>query len=192
MAKLIYIANTSLDGFTEDRDGAFDFTSPSAEVFGTITSIIRPVGTYLYGRRMYQTMAAWETAHLDGKGPSFLPGLLELETEFARLWRAAEKVVYSTTLDTASTARTRIESRFDIEQVRQHKANSQRDLTVGGPHLAAALIQAGLVDEFHAFVAPVIVGGRNPWLPPDVRVPLALVGERRFGDVLHLHYSLLS
>jgi dihydrofolate reductase len=188
MAKLIYVANTSLDGYTADRDGKFDWTVPTAEVFAAITEVVRPVGTHLYGRRMYETMALWDTAHLDPGGPAFLPGLLELEREFAAIWRAADKIVFSTTLPRASTQRTRIERAVDPDQIRQLKATSERDLTVGGPHLAAAMIAANLVDELHAFVAPIIIGGGNPWLPPDVRIPLELARERRLGGVVHLHY----
>jgi dihydrofolate reductase len=188
MAKLIYVANTTVDGYTEDRDGKFDFTVPTAEVFAAITELIRPAGTYLYGRRMYETMTAWETAHLDPNAPAFIPGLLELEREFAALWRAAEKVVFSTTLPSASTQRTRIERSVDPDQVRRLKATSERDLAVGGPNLAASLFAANLIDELHTFVAPISVGSGKPWLPPDLRIPLELAGERRLGGVVHLHY----
>jgi len=188
MAKLIYVANTSLDGYTSDRDGNFEWTDPTAEVFAAITELIRPIGTYLYGRRMYETMAVWETAHLDAGTTAFTPGLLELERDFAALWRAADKIVFSTTLARASTPRTRIEPAFDPAQVRRLKATSERDLTVGGPHLAAAMIAANLVDDFHVFVHPIIVGGGHPWLPPDVRIPLELVDEHRLRSVVHLHY----
>ena len=187
MAKLIYIANTSLDGYTTDRDGKFDWTAPTAEVFAAITDLVRPIGTHLYGRRMYETMAPWETAHLDPNAPPFIPGLLELEREFAAIWRAADKIVFSTTLQHASTARTRIERAVDSDQIRRLKETT--DLTVGGPHLAAAMIAANLVDEFHAFVSPIILGGGGiSWLPSDLRIPLELAGERRLGGVVHLHY----
>jgi dihydrofolate reductase len=188
MAKLIYAANTSLDGYTSDRDGNFGWTDPTAEVFAAITELIRPIGTYLYGRRMYETMAVWDTAHIDPGGPAFIPGLLELEREFAAIWRAADKIVFSTTLPRVSTPRTRIQRAFDSDQIRRLKATSERDLTVGGPHLAAEMIAANLVDELHAFVNPIIIGGANPWLPPDLRMPLELAGERRLGGIVHLHY----
>jgi dihydrofolate reductase len=188
MAKLIYVANTSLDGYISDRDGNLDWTVPTAEVFAAITELVRPIGTYLYGRRMYETMAVWDTAHVDPGGSAFIPGLLELEREFAAIWRTADKIVFSTTLPRVSTPRTRIERAFDPDQIRRLKATSDRDFTVGGPHLAAAMIAANLVDEFHAFVHPIILGGGNPWLPPDLRIPLELVGERRLGRVVHLHY----
>jgi dihydrofolate reductase len=188
MAKLIYAMNTSLDGYVADRDGRFDFSVPGPELFAAINDLERPIGTYLYGRRLYETMAVWETAHLEPGGPAFTPGLLELEREFAATWRAADKIVFSTTLPSVSTPRTRIERAFDPDQIRQLKTASKRDLTVGGPHLAAPMIAANLVDEFHAFVHPMIIGGGNHWLPRDVRIPLELVGERRLGPVVHLHY----
>ncbi len=190
MARLIYIANTSLDGYTEDRDGRFDFTVPSLEVFAAITELIRPVGTYLYGRRMYETMAVWDSAHVDPGSTAFIPGNLERERDFANLWRAADKVVFSTKLASAATPRTRIERAFDPEQVRRLKRESARDLTVGGPEIAAAMIGAGLVDELHAFVYPVILGGGKPWLPSGVRVPLELAIAERLGSAAHVHYRV--
>ncbi|HVV88725.1 MAG TPA: dihydrofolate reductase family protein [Kofleriaceae bacterium] len=188
MARLIYLMNTTLDGYTADRDGDFGWSVPTAEVFAAITELVRPVGTYLYGRRMYETMAPWETAHLEPDSTPFIPGLRELESEFARIWRAADKVVFSTTLRTPSTPRTRIEPTFDPDAVRRLKAASDRDLTVGGPHLAAPMLAAGLVDELHAFVGPMIVGGGTSWLPADLRMPLELADEHRLGRVVHLHY----
>src|SRR4051812_8036200 len=122
MGKLIYIANTSLDGYTTDRDGKFDWTVPTPEVFTAITEVVRPIGTYLYGRRMYETMAVWDTAHVDPGSRPFMPGMLELERDFAAIWRAADKIVFSTTLDRVSTPRTRIERAFDPDAVRRLKA----------------------------------------------------------------------
>jgi dihydrofolate reductase len=191
MARLIYAMNTSLDGYISDRDGKFEWGVLGPELFAAYNELQRPIGTYLYGRRLYETMAVWETAHLEPGGPAFTPGLLELEREFATLWRAADKIVFSTTLPRASTPRTRIERAFDPDQIRRLKATSERDITVGGPHLAAAMIAADLVDEFQAFVHPIIVGAGHPWLPHDLRIPLELVGERRFGSVVHLHYRRL-
>jgi dihydrofolate reductase len=188
MARLIYAAITSLDGYMSDRDGNFEWSVPTAEVFAAVLELERPIGTYLYGRRMYETMALWETAHLDARASAFTPGLLELERDFAAVWRAADKIVFSTTLARASTPRTRIERAYDPDQVRRLKATSERDLTVGGPRLAAAMIAADLVDDFHVFVNPIILGGGNPWLPPDVRMALELVDEHRFGGVVHLRY----
>ena len=188
MARLIYAMNTSLDGYISDRDGKFEWSVPTPELFAAFNDFERPIGTYLYGRLLYETMAVWDTAHLEAGGPAFTPGLLELEREFAALWRAADKIVFSTTLPRATTSRTRIERAFDPDQIRKLKATSERDITVGGPHLAAAMLAANLVDELHAFVHPIIVGGGNPWLPRDLRIPLELAGERRLGRVVHLHY----
>jgi dihydrofolate reductase len=188
MARLIYLINVSLDGFVADREGKLDWTEMTPEVFSAILELVRPVGTYLYGRRMYEMMAGWETAHVAPDGPAFVPGLGALEPDFATVWRGADKVVFSRTLERASTARTRIERAVEPDAIRRLKATSDRDLTVGGPDLAAALISAGLVDDFHAFVAPVILGGGTPWLPPDVRVPLELVDARRLGRVVQLHH----
>jgi riboflavin biosynthesis pyrimidine reductase len=157
-------------------------------VFATFNELLRPIGTYLYGRRLYETMAVWDTAHLEPGGQPFSPGLLDLEREFAQLWRAADKIVFSSTLTHAPTSRTRIERAFDADQIRQLKATSERDITVGGPHLAAAMIAANLVDEIHVFVHPIIVGGGNHWLPRDVRIPLELVTERRLGRVVYMRY----
>ena len=188
MARLIYIAITSLDGYMGDRDGNFEWSVPTAEVFAAVLELERPIGTHLYGRRMYETLAVWETAHLEPGTPAFTPGLRELERDFAAVWRAADKIVFSTTLARASTPRTRIERAFDPDQVRQLKATSERDLSVGGPRLAASMIAANLVDDFHVFVNPIILGSGNPWLPPDVRIALELVAEHRLGGVVHLHY----
>lgn len=188
MARLIYIMNVSLDGYVADRDGNFDWSDPTPELFTTILELVRPVGTYLYGRRLYETMAVWETAHLDPAAPAFTPGLGALERDFATVWRSADKIVFSTTLPRASTARTRIERAFDADEVRRLKATSERDLTVGGPNLAAAMIAANVVDDLHAFVHPIIVGGGNPWLPQNLHIPLELVDEHRLGEIVHLHY----
>jgi len=192
MARLIYAMNTSLDGYISDRDGKFEWSVPGPELFAAVNELERPIGTYLYGRRLYETMAVWDTAHLEPGGPAFTPGLLELEREFATLWRAADKIVFSTTLPRASTPRTRIERAFDPDQIRRLKATSERDITVGGPHLAAAMIAAELVDEFHAFVHPIIIGAGKPWLPHDLRIPLELAGERRLDSAVHLHYRRSS
>ena len=175
MAKLIYVSNVSLDGYTEDEHGSFDWTEPSDEVFAFITDLVRPLGTYLYGRRMYDTMAVWET------DPA-LPAQSELMAVFANVWRAAEKIVYSTTLDAVTTAKTRLERSFDADPVREMKASASSDLGVGGPELAAHAIKAGLVDEFHLFVHPVVIGGRKPALPIDTRAELTLLDESRFSN----------
>jgi dihydrofolate reductase len=183
MAKLIYSAIASLDGYTADEDGNFDWAAPDEEVHSFVNDLERPVGTYLYGRRMYQVMIPWETAHTFADQRPVMQ-------DFARIWQAADKVVYSKTLETVSTARTRIEPDFDPEAVRQMKAQTERDIAVGGPDLAAQAIKAGLVDEFHLFFVPIVVGGGNQALPDHVRLKLELLDERRFGNgVVHLRYA---
>jgi len=183
MANLIYSAIASLDGYVADEDGNFDWAAPDEEVHSFVNELERPVGTYLYGRRMYEVMVYWETADTlaDQSPPP--------ERDFAEIWQAADKIVYSKTLEQAASARTRIERAFDPEAVRRLKTSAERDLSVGGPDLAAQAIQAGLVDELHLFVTPIIVGGGNPWLPDGVRVKLELLDERRFDSgVVYLRY----
>jgi dihydrofolate reductase len=182
LARLIYMVITSLDGYIEDDQGRYDWGRPDDEVLGFVNDFERPVGTCLYGRRLYEEMTGWETADAQ-------PGQPPLMLDFARIWQAADKVVYSRTLDRVSTARTRIERHFDPEAVRQMKAQADRDITVGGPELAAHAIRAGLVDDYHLLISPVVVGNGKAALPGDVRLPLELVDERRFGNgVVHLHY----
>ena len=186
MAKLIYVINVSLDNFIEDADGRFDWTEPSDEFFAFITDLVRPVGTHLNGRRMYETMAVWET------DPE-LAAQSELMADFANVWRTADKVVYSMTLDSVSTANTRLERRFDPESVRAMKESAARDLSVAGPTLAAHAFAAGLVDECHLFVYPLVVGRGKPAFPTDLRAQLELLEERRFQDgVVYLRYRTTS
>jgi dihydrofolate reductase len=181
VAKLIYSAITSLDGYVADESGNFDWAAPDEEVHAFVNDLERPVGTYLYGRRMYDVMAVWETM-ADPSPPM---------RDFAEIWRAADKVVYSTSLDDVSSARTRIEREFDPEAVRQLKATAERDLGVGGATLAAEAIRAGLVDELQLFLNPVLVGGGTQALPGGIRVDLELLEERRFeGGVVYLQYGV--
>ena len=181
MAELIYSALTSLDGYVADEDGKFDWAEPDEEVHTFVNDLGRPVGTYLLGRRMYEVLVAWETIDLTDQ-PPFI-------RDFADIWRALDKIVYSRTLETVSSARTRIEREFDPDSVRQLKAAADRDLVVGGPELAAQAFVAGLVDECHLFLAPAVVGGGNQSLPDNVRLKLELVDERRFGNgVVFLRY----
>ena len=182
MARLIYTAITSLDGYVADKNGNFDWAAPDEEVHAFVNDLERPAGTHLYGRRMYEVMAFWETAHtLADQSPAF--------RDYADIWQAADKIVFSKTLDKVTSARTRIEREFDPQAVRQMKAQAGSDITVGGPGLAAQAIKAGLVDEYHLFVNPIMVGSGNPALPDDVRVELELIDEYRFkGGVVHLHY----
>jgi len=182
VAKLIYSAIASLDGYVADEDGNFDWAVPDEEVHTFINDLERPVGTYLYGRRLYETMVGWETdPRLADQSP--------VMQDFAEIWQAADKIVYSRTLEAVSTARTRIERDFDPEAVRQMKALAGRDLFVGGPDLAAQAIKAGLVDEWHLFIAPIVVGGGKQSLPDNVRLELEMLDERRFGNgMVYLHY----
>jgi dihydrofolate reductase len=183
MARLIYSAIASLDGYVVDADGRFDWSVPDGEVHAVVNDLERPMGTYLYGRRLYEVMSAWE--HADG--PDFAAPPLR---DYAAIWQAAEKVVYSTTLAAVPTARTRLERTFDPAAVERMKATAERDLTVGGATLAAQALAAGLVDECHLFVSPVVVGGGTRWLPDGLRLRLELLDERRFGNgVVHLHYG---
>jgi dihydrofolate reductase len=183
VANLIYSTITSLDGYVADKDGNFDWAAPDEEVHDFVDDLERKVGTYLYGSRMYEVMRYWETAHA-------VTDLPPAEQNYAQIWRAADKVVYSRTLETVSSARTRIERDFDPEAVRQMKTRAERDISVGGPDLAAQAFKAGLVDECHLFVTPIVVGGGRRSLPRNVRLELELLDERRFeGGVVHLHYS---
>ena len=182
MAKLIYISNVSVDGCIEDEHGSFDWTEPDDEVFAFITDLVRSVGTYLCGRRLYETMAVWET------DPA-LAAQSELLADFANVWQAADKVVYSTTLEAVSTAKTRLERSFAPDSVRDMKASAASDLTVGGANVAAHAFKAGLVDECQLFVHPVLVGAGKPALPSDTRAELELLDERRFSNgVVYLRY----
>jgi dihydrofolate reductase len=182
LAKLIYAAITSLDGYIEDADGKFDWAEPDEEVHRFINDLERPVGIYLYGRRMYEVMVGWETdPTLADQSP--------IMRDFAEIWQAADKIVYSRTLETVPTAKTRIERDFDTEAIRRMKAQAGSDLSVGGPDLAAHAFRAGLVDECQLYITPIVVGGGKQFLPSDVRLKLELLDERRFGNgVVYLHY----
>jgi dihydrofolate reductase len=183
MAKLIYSMIMSLDGYVRDRAGSSDFGALDEESHVFINEQFRSVGTYLVGRKMYETMVYWETAHEQSDQPAYA-------LDYARVWQAADKVVYSRTLTEVSSARTRIEREFDPEAVRRLKAESDRDLTVDGPILAAQAIRAGLVDEFGLIVGPVVAGGGHPFFPADVRLDLELLEQRRFANgVVFLRYG---
>jgi dihydrofolate reductase len=186
MAKLIYSALTSLDGYVADETGNFDWAELDDEVYAFINSRERRIGTYLFGRKMYETMAVWEA-------PEVIPHLTPAALEYAPIWQAAEKIVYSTTLQRVTTARTRLERRFEADVVRELKARATRDVAVGGPTLAAHAIRAGLVDEYHLLIAPIIAGGGNPYLPGKVSVKLELLDERRFDNgLVHVRYRAKS
>ena len=183
MAKLIYSAIMSLDGYIADEDGNFDWAAPDEEVHAFVNDVERSIGTYLYGRLMYETMVYWETAHtLADQSP--------VERDYTEVWQAADKIVYSRTLETVSSQRTRIEREFRPEVVRQLKAAATRDISVGGAELAAQAFEAGVVDECRFFVAPILVGGGTHALPDGVRLELELLDERRFGTgMVHLYYG---
>ena len=182
MAKLIYSAITSLDGYVADEGGDFDWAAPDEEVHAAVNDLERSVGTYLYGRRMYEVMGEWESMTVADQSPAM--------QDYAEIWRAADKIVHSTTLKSVSSARTRITREFDPEAVRRMKAAAGRDISVGGPDLAAQAMKAGLVDELHLFLTPIVVGGGTRSLPDDVRLKLDLLKERRFSSgVVHLNYG---
>jgi dihydrofolate reductase len=184
MATLIYVTNVSLDGCIEDARGAFDWAPPDDDVFAATTALLRTVGTFLYGRRLYETMAVWET------DPS-IAEQSDLTADFARAWRSADKVVYSTTLTTVPTATTRLERHFDPDAVRELKAEATGNLTIGGANVAAQAFEAGLVDECQLFVWPMILGGGKPAFPAGFRTNLELLDERRFGNgVVFLRYRV--
>jgi dihydrofolate reductase len=184
MAKLIYSVITSLDGYVADEEGNFDWAAPNEEVHTFVNDLERSVGTYLYGRRMYEVMVYWETAHTVPDRPAF-------EYDYANIWQSADKIVYSKTLHFASSEKTWIERDFDPDAVRQLKAEAESDVTVGGPDLAGQAIKAGLVDEYRSFLNPVVVGGGTRALPSDFRLNLELLEERRFTNgVVYLRYQI--
>jgi len=183
VARLVYAAIASLDGYVADETGSWDWSMPDAEVHAAVNDLTRSAGTHLYGRRMYDVLVAWET--IEDDDPEI--------RDFAELWRAADKIVYSRTLTEPRSARTRIEPEFDPEAVRRMKAGAERDLTISGPELAGRAFAAGLVDDCHLFLSPVIVGGGKRALPDGLQVRLELAGERRFGNgVVHLHHRVLA
>lgn len=183
MAKLIYSAITSLDGYVADEDDSFDWSVPDEEVHAVVNDLLRTVGTQLYGRRLYEVMLAWETLDLADQPAE--------AKDFAAIWRDSDKIVYSTTLQVLSSKRSRIERTFDPASIEQLKASADRDLLVGGPGLAGQALVAGLVDELHLFVSPVVVGGGTRALPDGVRLDVELLGERPFANgVVHLSYAV--
>lgn len=182
MAKLVYTVISSLDGYIADETGNFDWAAPDEEVHAFVNDLERSIGTYLYGRGMYETMVFWEIAHTLADPPPVV-------VDYTAIWQAADKIVYSTTLDAVSSARTRLERDFDPDAVRALKAAATSDLGIGGAHLAAQAIEAGLVDEYHLFLVPFVVGGGTRALPDGVSFEVALVEEHRFaGGTVHLHY----
>ena len=181
MAKLIYATISSLDGYIADAAGNFEWARPDEEVHAFVNDLERPIGTHLYGRRMYKIMVAWETMDLDGE-----PAVVR---DYAEIWRRANKIVYSKTLDKPSSVRTKIQRDFDPAAIQQMKTTSPTDISIGGPHVAALAIKAGLIDEFHVILAPVVIGGGTAAFPDGARVDITLIDENRFrGGFVHLHY----
>jgi dihydrofolate reductase len=184
MANLIYSAIMSMDGYVADAEGRFDWSMPDHEVHAAVNDLVREVGTYLYGRRLYEVMSGWQDMGGD-------PDEAAEVNDFAEIWRSADKVVYSTTLDEVPTPRTRLERAFDADAIRQMKAQSERDIAIGGPTLAAHAFREGLVDDLHLFISPMLVGGGTRALPDGFRSALVLLDQRRFGNgVVHLHYRM--
>lgn len=184
MARLIYSAITSLDGYVEDQHGEFGWAAPDEEVHAFVNDLERPIGTYLYGRRMYETMVYWETVSTGGDQSTVI-------RDYTQIWRATEKIVYSRTLQVPSSARTRIDRDFDPAAIRRLKESSTRDISIGGAQLAGGAMAAGLVDECHLFLSPVVVGGGKRALPDDVHVRLELLDAHRFrSGVMHLRYGI--
>ena len=185
MAKLIYSALASLDGYTADADGNFDWAAPDEEVHAFVNDLERPIGTHLYGRRMYETMAVWETMPLSGE-----PDVMR---DYAAIWRAADKVVYSRTLESVVTPRTRLERELEPDAIRRMKTEAERDISIGGPELAGQAIEAGVVDELQLFLAPVFVGGSKHSLPTTMQQRLELRDLRRFGNgTVYLRYRIAT
>lgn len=184
MARLIYAAIASLDGFVNDERGEFDWAAPDEQVHAFVNDLERDIGTYLYGRRMYEVMQAWETMDLADEPHVML--------DYAAIWRSARKVVFSRTLSQPSTEQTTIEPEFDPALIARMKRDARADISIGGPTIAAAALRAGLVDELHLLAHPIAVGGGTHWLPRDVALPMRLLDERRFDSgVVHLHYEIL-
>jgi dihydrofolate reductase len=188
MGKLIYFMTTSLDGYIADKNGNFDWAVPSEEVHTFVNDIVRNTGMFLFGRNMYETMKVWDDIPTEGtSGP--MDGPSEAMNDFARIWRTAKKKVYSTSLTDVVTANTTIEKTFDPNSIKKLVAESHKDFGIGGPHLAAEAIKANIVDEYHQFIVPIIIGGGNFWLPKDVKIKLELVDSRKFENgTVHLQY----
>lgn len=189
MGKLLYAITTSLDGYVADKDGNFDWATPSEEVHAFFNDIVRNVGTSLIGHNMYDIMQVWDEIPTEGVSGPYMDGPSAAMNDYARIWQASDKIVFSKTLTEVETANTTIERTFDADAIRKLLAASDKDFDIGGPHLAAEAIRAGLVDEFHQIIAPVIIGGGNRWLPDDIEVKLELTDVRRFDNgFVHLQY----
>jgi dihydrofolate reductase len=190
MGKLIYLMTTSLDGYAADKDGNFDWAMPSEEVHTFVDDQLRNVGTILMGRNLYDTMKVWEEIPTEGVSGPYMDGPSQAMNDYAKIWHAADKIVYSTTLSEVTTANTTIERSFDHAEVQKLVAESDKDFDIGGPHLAAQAIKAGIVDEYHQIIVPVMIGGGLHWLPKDVKTELKLVNVHEFKNgFVHLQYN---
>jgi dihydrofolate reductase len=188
MGKLIYLISTSLDGYVADENGNFAWARPSEEVHAFVNDTVRSAKTMLLGRNMYETMKVWDDIPTEGTGGP-MDGPSQAMNDYAKIWRAAKKIVYSTSLEEVTTADTTMERSFDPEIIKKLVAESDSDFDIGGPHLAAEAIKAGIVDEYHQIIVPIIIGSGNHWLPKDVKVELELVDERKFENgFVHLEY----
>src|SRR6266576_2031078 len=189
MGKLIYLITTSLDGYVADKNGHFEWGAPSEEVHSFVNDTVRSTGTFLFGRKMYETMKVWDDIPTEGtSGP--MDGPSEAMNDFAKIWRAASKIVFSTSLSKVTIANATIERSFDPRTIQKLVAESDKDFDIGGPHLAAEAIKAGIVDEYHQFIVPQLIGSGNYWLPKDVKSKLKLVDVRKFENgFVHLQYS---
>lgn len=193
MGKLIYLITTSLDGYAADEHGNFDWAMPSEEVHTFVNDTLQNVGTILMGLNLYETMKVWDEIPTEGTSGPYMDGPSKAMNDYARIWHNSKKIVYSTTLESVSIANTTIESSFDPSAVRNLVADSDRDYDIGGPHLAAEAIGAGIIDEYHQIVVPQIIGSGNHWLPRDVKTKLELVDERKFKNgFVHLHYRKIQ
>ena len=182
MGRLIYSLTTSIDGYVSDKDGNFEWTKPSEEVLACVNGILHNVGTFLLGRSMYETLAVWDTIPTDGQSEGM--------NEFAKIWRAAKKMIYSTSLSDVATADTTIERMFNSEAIQKVVSESDKDFNIGGPHLAAEAIKAGIVDEYHQFIVPLVIGGGTYWLPQNVKIKLELMTLQKFDNgPVHLQYD---
>jgi len=188
MGKLIYLITTSLDGYVADKDGHFEWGMPSEEVHAFVNDTVRSTGTFLFGRKMYETMKVWDDIPAEGTGGP-MDGPSQAMNDFSKIWRAASKIVYSTSLSKVTIANTTLERTFDPEAIKKMLAESDKDFGIGGPHLAAAAIKANIIDEYHQIIAPLILGGGNHWLPGGNNNKLKLVDMRKFKNgFVHLHY----
>jgi dihydrofolate reductase len=189
MGKIIYLITTSIDGFAADKNGDLDWAQPSEEVHAFVNDMLRNTGTFLLGRKLYETMKIWDSIPTEGTN-KFMDGPSEAMNDFARIWRAAKKTVFSHSLSAVSIANTTIKRVFNPVEIKKLAAETDKDLDIGGPHLAAEAIRAGIVDEYHQFIAPILIGSGIHWLPKDIKFQLKLVDVRKFENgFVHLHFG---